>query len=962
MKIKLSFLVLFGILLGSIFLFTQIVKSANSDIVINEICSTGCADNNKHQWVEIFNKGSETVDIMGWKFWEEQTNHSLKFNSSSLLQDYLIQPGEYCAIVEDDQTFVLDYPGFASHIFDSSWSTLNKSGEEIGLKLDNNNFADGPFIYPSAALHSLERISAGNLSSDSINWKENPSGNTVGQINYWTSYIPPPPPPAPVNQNPIAVIYGPTSTTVGETVIFDGSDSNDSAGTIMSYAWLVGEEVMNSSSIFSYQFVTSGSFVVGLQVVDDQGASASTSIDVIVNSIVVSTTSSTLPEADLPLAEIFPRLYLNEFLPDPATSSEHEWVEIYNPTTSSVNLGDWTLSDSVTVRNSPTGTVNAGGFFVIELSNILNNTGDTIILKNPLNEISDLVVYGTSTLKAPAKGNSMARSINGMGVWQETTTFTKDLSNIITAPLEVIHETAGGGGGSTAQNNNQINNYQSTGQIIINEVLPNPKGTDTENEFIELKNIGVSGVDLTGWSVGDTVNKYKIKQGYLSAGGFFILKRSLTNISFNNSGEETVKLFNPIDVLIEQIKYTGPVAEDESYARNLDNTWGWTTKLTPGAENVFVNKNLPPVVAVSFPVEVEVGETAVFDASDTYDPENDNLNFIWTIGEEKKNGEILQYVFDRAGERIVNLVVDDGIGNKIEKKFKISVVRNEGENENKIETKTETQNSIKVATVLKKSSKSMPSVITTTLDKIRDLEISDRVKVSGVVAVEPGILGSQYFYIIDPVSEAGVQVYSNKKDFPDLKIGDKIQVTGDLSESYGERRVKIKVKTEIKKISVGNILNPKIVEVSEVGEDTEGGLIQVQGEVTEAKATYLYLDDGTEEIKIALKKGTGLIGTNYLVGEKVQLIGLVGQIKDGYQIMPRSDADIIKIAEAPLLQSASSTTSSANVAETYLTATAGGLTSILVGLFAKARGKVVWNVVKKSGSFALRLFRRNPRV
>ena len=84
----------------------------------------------------------------------------------------------------------------------------------------------------------------------------------------------------------------------------------------------------------------------------------------------------------------------------------------------------------------------------------------------------------------------------------------------------------------------------------------------------------------------------------------------------------------------------------------------------------------------------------------------------------------------------------------------------------------------------------------TTLEKIRDEDIGDKVVVTGVVAVEPGVLGTQYFYI---VGSPGVQVYMYKKDFPDLKIGDRVEVMGELSESGGEARLKTSEKSDIKK-------------------------------------------------------------------------------------------------------------------------------------------------------------------
>ena len=96
--------ILFVVFVMAIFLFFNSVRSENSDIVINEICSTGCASSG-HQWIEIYNKGTVATDVTGWKFYEDETNHSLSLASSSTEQDFIIQSGEYALIVQNDLYF-----------------------------------------------------------------------------------------------------------------------------------------------------------------------------------------------------------------------------------------------------------------------------------------------------------------------------------------------------------------------------------------------------------------------------------------------------------------------------------------------------------------------------------------------------------------------------------------------------------------------------------------------------------------------------------------------------------------------------------------------------------------------------------------------------------------------------------------------------------------------------------------
>ncbi len=58
---------LFVTMLFSSFVFFNQVFSASSDIVINEIAAYPTST---HEWVEIWNRGLNPVDLKGWKFLE----------------------------------------------------------------------------------------------------------------------------------------------------------------------------------------------------------------------------------------------------------------------------------------------------------------------------------------------------------------------------------------------------------------------------------------------------------------------------------------------------------------------------------------------------------------------------------------------------------------------------------------------------------------------------------------------------------------------------------------------------------------------------------------------------------------------------------------------------------------------------------------------------------------------------
>jgi PKD repeat protein len=75
-----------------------------------------------------------------------------------------------------------------------------------------------------------------------------------------------------INLPPRAVISGPASGLVGETLSFSGSGSSDSDGSIVSYAWDFGDGITGSGGItVTHSYSTTGSYTVTLTVTDNGG-------------------------------------------------------------------------------------------------------------------------------------------------------------------------------------------------------------------------------------------------------------------------------------------------------------------------------------------------------------------------------------------------------------------------------------------------------------------------------------------------------------------------------------------------------------------------------------------------------------------------------------------------------------------------------------------------------------------
>jgi PKD repeat protein len=355
-------------------------------------------------------------------------------------------------------------------------------------------------------------------------------------------------------------------------------------------------------------------------------------------------------------------LLINEFVADPDDGG-NEWIELFNSTPNTINLSDWTIEDGGETVTKLSGSILSLNFYVIEKpKGILNNSGDIIILKDPSGLIIDDVVYGDwsdgdESDNAPAgeDPNSVARKKDGQDSNNDFIDFiestpTKGASNI---------------GGQTSGGQNFA---EFIDKIIINEVLPNPKGDDTNTEFIELKNIGTKDIDLKDWKIGDASNKkYTIKLSDFSdtkikASEFFILYRKTTGIALNNTGRETVKIFAPDNSLINSVEYLGPAEEDESWAKEKDE-WFWTTTLTPDKENIITKTNKLPTAVISSPEEASIGEEIFFDGSDSYDEDGEIVAYLWDFGDGNATEETSPaHIYNNPGRYKITLTVKDKDG------------------------------------------------------------------------------------------------------------------------------------------------------------------------------------------------------------------------------------------------------------------------------------------------------------
>ncbi len=164
--------------------------------------------------------------------------------------------------------------------------------------------------------------------------------------------------------------------------------------------------------------------------------------------------------------------------------------------------------------------------------------------------------------------------------------------------------------------------------------------------------------------------------------------------------------------------------------------------------------------------------------------------------------------------------------------------------------------------------------------------------ITGAVVTLPGTFSTQYFLIKLNESEALYQIYSSKKLFPDLKLGQEITATGELSEIANGQRLKIQTINDIQIIGEINLPKPKLETSVDIKIPPYPRLVQVEGEITSKKSPRLILTDTNGDIEIYLAKGSNLSITRFALGDTLNIIGIAEISGTSLRVMPRSEKDI----------------------------------------------------------------------
>ncbi len=720
-------------------------------------------------------------------------------------------------------------------------------------------------------------------------------------------------------------------------------------------------------------------------------------------------TTPTIPSQPTPIfSQISPSdIVINEFVPDPV-DGEEEWIELYNNTDKEIDLTGFYIEEGSGAQTFLNGKILPKGFFVVEkIKGYLNNSGDIIFLKDPTEKIIDKVTYGNwndgnlednaPTAKDPY---SIARIIDGRDSDEDNLDF------------KIANPTKG-----TFNQILNLGNFISG--IVINEILPNPKGDDSEKEFIELKNLNNFEVDLEGWYLQDSSNRKFIISSKkiptkIPKNGFLVIFRKDSKIALNNSGEDCVKLFQPDKTLVDSVCYSEEALEEVAFARNEKGEFEWTEILTPGKENEIKKPNKKPKAKIFVEKnKILVGEEIFFDRSDSFDPDGDNLKFLWDFGDgNKKEGAYVFHTFSEPKKYKVTLKVEDERGAFDVAEVKIEVSKNKDEekyyfddlsgklfiseifpnpkgrddqefieifnfsdetldisnfiltdksqreykikegtkiepksflvfwkNETKISLNNDgdevrlldsnkklidkvfyskapeglslsrTENGEMIWTeivtpgkeneFLKESKEKIENLIIKNvgLKEIKNLNLKEKVKTKGVVSVEPGVFAENILYL----SGSGIKVKFNFQEIPKIRVGDELEILGEIFEEEGEKGIEVFSKENVKILGHKIPPKPKEIKIEEINEEFLSSLIKIKGEITEIKENFIWLKENEKEILIFLKEKFKE-NKNFEKGDSIKVAGILRKIGNQFILFTRN-LDDLELIQKPKLKS-----------------------------------------------------------
>ena len=312
-------------------------------------------------------------------------------------------------------------------------------------------------------------------------------------------------------------------------------------------------------------------------------------------------------------AQALPQVVITSIKLGGAVSGEPtEFVDFINNTNQVIDLANWTIEyikptakiidcngvnwheqDNSSAENTYllTGEIAPGQTIRTEIS-LNDNSGGSIHITNG-NSVMDLVGWGSSVsagickegqlASIPANGTSISRNIAIDGQVVDTNNNASDFQslNAQNDPVannenqtNVTPDESCNSLSCEAENNQNLKNCNG---IELSEIVPNPAGPDSGNEYVELYNSNNNPIELEGCSIkiGTSTKQLTgvVQPGYNAYYG----------LTLPNASGSTVELITATTE--EVVIYPADMKDGQSWSL-VNGQWQLSDKSTPGSENI----------------------------------------------------------------------------------------------------------------------------------------------------------------------------------------------------------------------------------------------------------------------------------------------------------------------------------------------------------------------------------------
>jgi len=380
------------------------------------------------EWVELKNVSSRVINLRGWMIGDSQHQYGFK-------QSILVSPRQYFVIACDTAAFRRFYGEDCRAVEPSKWSNLNNTGDAIILLDDNGVISDSlTFRELGDNNQSIELDEQDTLSERRWSVCDSAVVSTPCRENSIHPLLP---------RNDLCLADG---SIVVESAVDSASVALAitirNCGYLTSLASefrlyhdldldsiaedteLIAQQAINAIAVgdslvlkISHAFARGYHAVIGVISADDNVA-------------------NNMSRAAFSVGPLTGEIVISEFLANPETTLETEWVELKNASNRIINLHGWMIGDSLhqyiieqDVSVSPGqfivmaqdstafGSFYGSGCLAIQPSSwaSLNNTGDVVILRDNNRVFSDSVTFkevgdGSHSIELNEKQTGSTRS------------------------------------------------------------------------------------------------------------------------------------------------------------------------------------------------------------------------------------------------------------------------------------------------------------------------------------------------------------------------------------------------------------------------------------------------------------------------------------------------------------------------------------------------------------------------